>query len=341
MKILYAVQGTGNGHIGRARVMAAAFKSQNIQVDWMFSGRADSSYFNMEIFGDYKTYNGLTFIIKNNKMDLLSTLKAANIFKFYQETKSLNLENYDLLINDFEPVSAWAAKSHSIKSIGLSHQSAFLYDIPYTRRNPLFNFIMKHYAPVKLAIGIHWKQFDKHIIPPIIAPVLHEVENNSNQIVVYLPFYSTEKIVKTFQNFKDYEFHIFQKNPPTANYENLKFHPFSRDEFAKYSAKCNGIISNAGFELPSEALQIGKKMLLEPIQGQFEQISNANMLKNYKWSEVQNKLDSNNIKQWLEQEGAAQITWPNVAEELVKWIKSDDKNSIAQLSDNLWRQIKT
>lgn len=36
MKILYGVQGTGNGHIARARAMANAFAAQHCQVDFLF-----------------------------------------------------------------------------------------------------------------------------------------------------------------------------------------------------------------------------------------------------------------------------------------------------------------
>jgi len=36
MKILYGVQGTGNGHLTRARVMAKACKEKGIEVDWIF-----------------------------------------------------------------------------------------------------------------------------------------------------------------------------------------------------------------------------------------------------------------------------------------------------------------
>jgi UDP:flavonoid glycosyltransferase YjiC (YdhE family) len=35
MKILYGVQGTGNGHITRARIMAKAFADAGVQVDWV------------------------------------------------------------------------------------------------------------------------------------------------------------------------------------------------------------------------------------------------------------------------------------------------------------------
>jgi UDP:flavonoid glycosyltransferase YjiC (YdhE family) len=37
MKILYGVQGTGNGHISRARLMADAFSRRNdVEVDYLF-----------------------------------------------------------------------------------------------------------------------------------------------------------------------------------------------------------------------------------------------------------------------------------------------------------------
>ena len=45
MKILYGIQGTGNGHVTRARVMANAFKQMGVEVDYVFSGRAQQNYF--------------------------------------------------------------------------------------------------------------------------------------------------------------------------------------------------------------------------------------------------------------------------------------------------------
>ena len=51
MRILYGVQGTGNGHITRARHLAAAFNERDdISVDYLFSGRPKHRYFDMEVF---------------------------------------------------------------------------------------------------------------------------------------------------------------------------------------------------------------------------------------------------------------------------------------------------
>ena len=40
MKLFYGVQGTGNGHITRAREMAKALAEAGVEVTYMFSGRA-------------------------------------------------------------------------------------------------------------------------------------------------------------------------------------------------------------------------------------------------------------------------------------------------------------
>lgn len=67
MKILYGVQGTGNGHIARARAMANALKAKNVDVDFLFSGREGDKYFSMEAFGDYQTRHGLTFSVNRGR----------------------------------------------------------------------------------------------------------------------------------------------------------------------------------------------------------------------------------------------------------------------------------
>ena len=78
MKILYGVQGTGNGHIARARIMAAAMAERDdIEVDFVFSGRAADDYFDMECFGEYRTFSGLTFATRKGQVSQWETLKNA------------------------------------------------------------------------------------------------------------------------------------------------------------------------------------------------------------------------------------------------------------------------
>lgn len=84
----------------------------------------------MECFGDFATRRGLTFATENGHVNYVKTLRKNNLLQFWNEVKRLDLSGYDLILNDFEPVTAWAAKLQNIPCIGISHQNAFLYPVP-------------------------------------------------------------------------------------------------------------------------------------------------------------------------------------------------------------------
>ena len=53
-------------------------------------------------------YHGLSFIFgKSGGVDLWKTFMASTVRKFVKEVNSVPVEDYDLVINDFEPISAW------------------------------------------------------------------------------------------------------------------------------------------------------------------------------------------------------------------------------------------
>lgn len=339
MKILYACQATGNGHISRARIMAKALKDHNIEVDWIFSGRKQQDYFDMEVFGDYEIRHGLTFITKNNKLSIPRTILKAKLWRLYKDIRAVNFDNYDLLINDFEPITAWASKFHKIKSLGLSNQSSSLFDLPFIKPSFTYNLAVKYYAPSKQPIGIHWQQFCRQIIPPVTAPNPYDTSISTDETLVYLPFYNAPDIIELLKNLTDYKFNVFHSEIVEHDYEHIICHKLSRTEFAKKMAQCNGIISNAGFELSSEALQAGKKLLLEPLHNQPEQIANADLLEHLGWAQTQQKLTPAHIEDWLSHYQPTKIVWPPVAQELAAWIKAGDFDSLPSLSDKLWAQV--
>jgi uncharacterized protein (TIGR00661 family) len=57
--------------------------------------------------------------------------------------------------------------------------------------------------------------------------------------------------------------------------ENLVFHQLNDTKFLSMLAECKGLITTAGFESISEALWLGKPVLMVPVSGQYEQACNA------------------------------------------------------------------
>ena len=341
MKILYGVQGTGNGHITRARALSAEFAKANIDVDYVFSGRHPQKYFNMEPFGDYRTLTGLTFFSQKGQVQYIKTALANRQINFIRDIQTLQLEQYDLVVTDFEPVTAWAARLHKKNSIGIGHQYAFAYQVPISGSNWINKFILKHFAPATITLGLHWHHFNNPILPPIVEPVTQTVKITPGKLLVYLPFEDLDEIYHWLEPETDYEFYVYHDlNEPEAR-GHIQLLPLSRIKFKLDLLSCEGVISNSGFVMSSEAIQLGKKILTKPLLGQVEQISNAAALKMLGRANVISTLDRDGLRQWLTKSSPAPVHYPNVAREIVEWIKTGQTESLQSLSTRLWENSVT
>jgi uncharacterized protein (TIGR00661 family) len=339
-RIFYGVQGTGNGHITRARVMAKALKAAGFEVKFQFTGRPADKYFDMEIFGDYQVKSGLTFNTNKGQVSYLKTVLESQPITLIKDIRSLDLRGYDYVISDFEPVTAWAAKQQGIPVIGIGHQYAFQYQIPREGTDPMAEQVMRLFAPANIGVGLHWHHFGQPILPPIIeTPDLPE-QVKANKIVVYLPFEDSEAVIKHLSPFENFEFHVYSPQVVPSKYAHIVCKPLSRDGFQADVHDCAGIISNAGFELASEALQLGKKILVKPLHAQMEQISNAAAIKQLGYGKTMFDIDVQVIEDWLHDAHAVRINYPKVADILVQWLL-DGKPAIDQaFVANVWKDVE-
>ncbi|WP_418359020.1 MULTISPECIES: MJ1255/VC2487 family glycosyltransferase [Shewanella] len=339
MKILYGVQGTGNGHISRARVMAKALAHHHIDVDFLFSGRSPEQYFDMQCFGHFQTRNGMTFITENGRVSVAQTAKKNLMTNIFSEIKQLDLSGYDLVLNDFEPVSAWAAKQQQVPSIAISHQAALQYPVPKQGTSWFNELLLNRFAPVDISLGCHWHHFGFPILPPFVE-VSASRGDYSHQILVYLPFEDADRIADFLAPFDQYQFFVYHSTKPLKKGgDNIHWHGFNRDGFKQHMSQCGGVIGNAGFELASEAMTLGKKLLVKPLLGQFEQLANVAALQLLAAAESMNTLDSAVLKRWLKSPSPKPIAYPQVGDALVNWLKAGDWQHPEELCLDLWSQV--
>ncbi|MDV5391780.1 MJ1255/VC2487 family glycosyltransferase [Shewanella xiamenensis] len=340
MRILYGVQGTGNGHLSRARVMAKALVEHNIQVDFLFSGRKPEDFFDMECFGDYRVQEGMTFATHSGRVNITQTVKQNCSLSLLKDIQALDLSCYDLVLNDFEPISAWAARRQGVPSIGISHQAALTHPVPKLGSTWLNELLLNYFAPVDVALGCHWHHFGFPILPPFVEVDVSSIEH-THQILVYLPFEEADVIADFFKPFTDYQFLVYHAKQPTKRIaDHIQWHGFNRDGFKQHLASCGGVIGNAGFELASEALTLGKKLLVKPLIGQFEQLSNVAALQLLGAGDSMMSLDISAVKRWLKAASPNPIAYPQVGDALVKWIGSGQWQHTAPLCADLWSQVK-
>jgi uncharacterized protein (TIGR00661 family) len=339
MKIFYGVQGTGNGHITRARVMAKALAAAGMDVTYQFTGRPADKYFDMEIFNGYQVRDGLTFNTHNGQVSYLKTARDAKLITFIGDVKSLDFSGYDLILSDYEPVTSWAAKTQKKAILGIGHQYAFRHKVPKKGHDPLADFVMSNFAPTERNVGLHWHHFGQPILPPIIDVSESSKPAIKNKIVVYLPFEDQNEVIRHLAAFENFTFHCYAPDVVASKYSHIICNPLSRDNFQHDLLDCEGVITNAGFELPSEALQLGKKILVKPLHKQMEQISNAAALQQLGYGHVMDDLDVNAIEHWLHDPHAVHITFPNVAKILVEWIQDGMPEMDADFIEEVWDKV--
>ncbi|NOT83805.1 MAG: glycosyltransferase [Methylococcaceae bacterium] len=339
MRVFYGVQGTGNGHITRARMMAKELYQAGVEVTFLFTGREAAHYFDMDIFQQYQAKSGLTFSVHEGQVQYFKTAVTAKPLQFFKEVASLDLTAYDLVISDFEPVTAWAAKTRKKTVLGIGHQYAFNHPIPIAGSDPLARGVMKYFAPVDIGVGLHWHHFGQPILPPIIETPALCATINKSKIIVYLPFEEQDAIIRLLTPFTNFDFHVYTPASEPSGFQHIQCKPLSREAFKQDFYDCAGIISNAGFELASEALQAGKKILAKPLHAQMEQISNAFALKQLGFGQTMFDLDVKVVEAWLYTQRAVRVTYPNVAQIVVQWIVKGMPEMNDEFIASVWSQV--
>jgi hypothetical protein len=103
--------------------------------------------------------------------------------------------------------------------------------------------------------------------------------------------------------------------------------------------ECNGVITNAGFELVSEALSIGKKLLLKPLAGQMEQLSNAKAISMLSLGHVMKRLDRQAVKKFLLSPSSSPVNYPCTAEIITDIIDSGTWSNLEKPVAAAWAYV--
>ncbi len=279
MKVLFGIQGTGNGHISRCRELLK-YLLKRAEVDVLVSGYHHEVDLGFEV--KYKL-PGLGFTFgKRGGIDYWNSIKNFSPYKLLSDIYKIPVDKYDLVVSDFEPITAWSSKLRGAPSVSLSHQAAFLSpNIPRPKqKNRLQELIIKWYSPSPSHIGLHFQEYDDFIFTPIIREEIRNSDvKNRGHYTVYLPSYDYSFLSGLFRKL-DVKWEVFSKHHKGEPYKdsNVTVYPVNNGEFVRSPSGCEGILCNAGFETPAETLYLGKKLMVVPMRRQYEQQCNAEAL---------------------------------------------------------------
>lgn len=337
MHILYGIQATGNGHLTRSREVVTALRRAGHHVDVLLSGRPPEKLWDVEDLRPFQVRLGLTFTVDHGRIDPWATARGLDPITFYRDIRAFDARGVDLVISDFEPLSVRIAKRRGVVSIGLAHQYAFRYPVPRPRGRWLNRLIIAGYAPVDIALGLHWHHFNAPILPPIV-PHLPLAVPVRGKVVVYLPFEDPGFVSEVLRPLAERDFYIYRDVPASRDEGHLHTRPFSRTGFQRDLATAEAVLSNAGFELASEALHLGKKLVLHPIRGQMEQEANALACEWLGLGAVLRELAPNTVRRGLEGPATESRPVPDWIDRFVGWISRGVWSDVDRLVEAAWRQ---
>ncbi len=319
-KVLYAIQGTGNGHVARAREIIPILLNY-CDLDIVLSG--DQSQVELPIEPKFRS-KGLTFMYNTRGgISYFKTLRKNNIISIMREVWRFPVKDYDLIINDFEFITAWACKLRKHDCFGLGHQVSFL-----SKKTPrpakidrVGEFILRNYAPCSKPIGFHFDQFDDFVFKPVIRKEIRNAAiSKEGHFTVYLPAFGEEEILDFLSQWPDVKWQVFSKfSKERREVANITFIPTGNEAFVESFVSCSGIITSAGFESPAEALFMGKKLLVVPIKNQYEQYCNAAALQVLGVPVIKalGANEKNTVEAWLKSSNSLAINYPDQTEKII------------------------
>lgn len=322
MNVLYAIQGTGNGHLSRAREIVPTLR-EYASVDLLVSGTQSEVQLPWKLAYQYK---GFSFCYnRKGGVSKMKSLRENLSPKLIREINSLPIEQYDLVINDFEPVSAWAAKRKGVPCVAMSHQAAYLSEKsprPFMK-DRFGEVVLKRYAPSDKAIGFHFRQYDDFIYTPVIRSDIRALTpQEKGYFVVYLPAYKDRVLTSILSELPEADWVVFSRYAqdslrPSAN---VRIEPIQHQRFLDAFSGCQGLLTGGGFEAPAEAMYLGKKVFSIPVKGQYEQQCNAAALSRI-GCPVAPKLSLAlipELQQWIHAPQPDRVLYPHHTREVVE-----------------------
>ena len=323
MKILYGIQLNGNGHITRSIEIISTLKERGFEVDIITSGENSNLDLPFEVKKHFKGFS--LHYNKSGSINWLKSYLSSNSFRLFKDM-NLDVSEYDLVISDFEPISAWSANKCGVKSIGISNQCSLISNktpMPkggFSKR--IFRFFIKYFAKCDNNIGINYERYDSFIYQPIISNFfLKNKVSDEGFFLVYLPSISLNFLINEMMCYRNIKFRIYSDETKVEiAYSNTIVYPIDKESFQKDLLRCSGVITASGFSTTSEALVLNKKLWSIPLKDQYEQLSNAESLS--RMGIFTSDFNSYSLGIWVLDYNSIDYNWVNPKDDMIDKIIS-------------------
>lgn len=295
-RIIYALSGQGRGHASRVMAVSDLLHAAGHEIVFCCGGTAKEVLATRDV--PCIQVPPLRQVIKGNEVRLVETLRCNwDSIVHLSEIVSRLAEQFrrfdpDLVITDFEAFSHRAAAQLDVPVISFNHQqivteTRYRLPVKYWFDATTTSLAIRLIAPSDpehvLITSFFFPELrnpeNTTVIPPIIRPAVQNLDatRGDHVLVYYNNSEGTEHVLQTLRDVENVPFIVYNFERPrdAHRYPNVCFKEPSIDEFLNDLASSRAVVSTAGFTLTSEALYLGKPLLVVPNRGIFEQTLNA------------------------------------------------------------------
>jgi uncharacterized protein (TIGR00661 family) len=306
MKIMFAVQGDGRGHMTQAIAASHILEAEGHEIVAVTVGTNPSrklAEFFTHAFRERVIpieSPGFSFTAGKGVTTAGTVRQAITGLHRYRNSlrileTTLDKTQPDLLINFLEPLVGVfnLLHRHPVPVISVGHQ--FMLEHPEFVRCPKFalqQWTMRRYVRLTGARSTRFalsfypasSQPERRLFvgPPLLRQDLFQLQIDARGrflLAYVLNQGYTEEILKWHAEHPGVELHCFCEKPkiePVWRYDTtLWFHKLDGKKFLQMMAECRGVASTAGFESLNEAAWLGKPLLVVPVANHIEQYLNA------------------------------------------------------------------
>lgn len=294
-RIVYALSGQGRGHASRVLTIARSLRQRGHELRFCCGGTARTI---LEACGETVwPIPSLHQVLHGNRMRLLATLRAN--FPVMRQwrllldelTEALADFRPHLVITDFEALTPRAAGRLGLPVLSFNHQQVVTethYRLPLRYwKDALLAHLAIHLIAPQRPLHVLLTSFYSPplryperttLLPPIIRAEVQQLtpSTGSHVLVYFNQPEGVDHLPETLARLP-VPFILYNVPPPphAEAFPNLTFKKPSIDGFLEDLAHCRAVLCTAGFTLMSEALYLGKPLLVVPNRGIFEQTLNA------------------------------------------------------------------
>jgi uncharacterized protein (TIGR00661 family) len=292
MRVLYGVLSMGQGHVNRAAVVIRRLRDRGHRVDVVLSGDRPPSYAR-DVLGEFEHVSVPNLVIHDGQIARTRTAAAfgaslpARAAETRRLARRLARDRVDLVLTDFEPLTAWAAVLAGAPRAGISGQ----YRITRTNAPPpreakgagVAKLIMHAWTPpltryfaVSFGDDVATRARTE-VVAPIVDDALRErAPKRAGFYLAYLYSYDLARVRSALEG-HGVRFRVYGMGGPGVHGD-IELRATDRASFVDDLVDCDGVILNGSFQGVCEAAALGKPILSIPFANQYEEAFNAHQV---------------------------------------------------------------